>query len=175
MMVSATAPAQNATVVVRAATVADIEALLMLRANMFNVADPAKGGPEADCWQGACRQILLDGLAAGDLIGAIAETDDGTVVASGIATLRRWLPSPTNPTGLAGYIGSMATLEGWRRQGIGRRIAEALVTALNERGALDIDLHASEAGEGIYRSLGFVEPDAGIGLTLHTDAVSRPP
>lgn len=63
----------------------------------------------------------------------------------------------------------MATLEDWRRQGIGRRIAETLVAALNERGALDIDLHASEAGEGINRSLGFVEPDAGIGLTLHAD------
>jgi len=153
--------------------VADIEALLMLRANRFYVAEPTEGGPEADSWQGACRKILLDGLAVGDLIGAIAETNGGTVVASGIATLRRWLPSPTNPSGLAlaqaAYIGSMATLEEWRLQGIGCPIAEALVTALNERGALDIDLHASEAGEGIYRSLGFVEPDAGIGLTLHTD------
>ncbi len=66
---------QDATVVVRPATVDDIEALLMLRANMFPVAEPAEGGPEADRWQGACRQILLDGLAAGDLIGLTLHTD----------------------------------------------------------------------------------------------------
>ena len=32
--------------------------------------------PEGNRWQGACRQILLDGLAAGDLIAAIAETNE---------------------------------------------------------------------------------------------------
>lgn len=104
-MVPATATVKNATVVVRPATVADVEALLMLRADMFHVADPAAGGPEADRWQGACRQVLLDGLAAGDLIGAIAEADDGTVVASGIATLRRWLPSQRTRPGLPATSG----------------------------------------------------------------------
>lgn len=158
-----------ATVAVRPATVADVEALIELRGVLFREADPDPrhaGYP----WRGACRQILIDSFTAGDLIGAVAETDDGTVVASGIATLRRWLPSPTNPSGLKGYIGSMATLDGWRRQGIGRRITEALIDALAERGAVDIELHATEAGESLYRSLGFVEPVAGTDLTLHTGA-----
>ena len=41
---------------------------------------------------------------------------------------------------------------------------------LTDRGAVDIDIdvHVTEAGEGVYRSLGFAEPDVGIELTLHT-------
>ena len=157
------------TVVVRPATLTDVDALIELRSVMFDTTD-RDPGPEEDTWQRACRQILLDGLTAGDLLGAVAETDDGTVVASGIATLRRWLPSPTNPSGLTGYIGSMATVDEWRRQGIGRRITETLIAMLTERGAADIDVHPTEVGEGVYRSLGFTEPSTGTGLTLHTNA-----
>ena len=108
--------------------------------------------------------------AAGDLVGAVAETGDGSIVASGIATLRRWLPSPTNPSGLTGYIGSMATVDEWRCRGIGGRVIEALIAMLTEHGAVDIDVHVTEAGEGVYRSLGFAEPDAGTELTLHTNS-----
>lgn len=62
----------------------------------------------------------------------------------------------------------MTTVEGWRRQGIGRRITEALIAQLTDRGAVDIDVHVTEAGESVYRSLGLAEPDAGTELTLHT-------
>ncbi len=152
---------------IRDASVNDVEALLDLRAVMFDAMDP--GGAVTD-WQGPCRQILLDGLLAGDLIGAVGETADGAVVASGVATVRRWLPSPTNPSGLKGYIGSMATLAPWRRQGIGRRITEHLIDALGRRGVTEIELHATEAGENVYRSLGFTSSDARSELTLQTDA-----
>ncbi len=157
------------TVAVRPATVADVEALIAFRAALFQDVG-RQSGTQGETWQGACRQLLLDGFAAGDLIGAVGETDDGTIVASGIATLRRWLPSPTNPAGLSGYIGSMATLEPWRCQGIGRRITEALVAALRDRGAVDIEVHATEAAAALYRSLGFVDHHDGTGLTLRTDA-----
>ena len=78
-------------------------------------------------WESACRQILLDGLSSGDLVAAVAESDDGRVVASGIGAIRRWLPSPRNPSGLRGYIGSVATDTDWRRQGVGRQVIESLI------------------------------------------------
>ncbi len=148
---------------VRPATVADVEAILCLREMMFE--DMGLAGERAG-WIGACRQILVDGLTAGDLIGVVAETEDGLVVASGLATIRRWLPGPTNPSGLRGYIGSMATLEPWRRQGIGRLVAEHLIAGLTVRGAVDIELHATEAGENIYRSLGFNPNATSTEMTL---------
>jgi GNAT superfamily N-acetyltransferase len=151
---------------VRAATVHDVDALLALRAVMFDAMDIHP----ADNWQGPCRLILLDGLMSGDLIGTVAETDDGAIVASGIAAIHRWLPSPANPAGLKGYVGSMATQEPWRRRGIGRRVAEHLIDTLATRGVSEIELHATEAGEGIYRSLGFAHRGNTTQLTLHTEA-----
>ncbi len=151
---------------IRSATVDDVEALLDLRAVMFDTVGPEDQADHS--WQRACRQILLDGLTSRDLIGVVAETDDGVVVASGVATIRRWLPSPINPSGLKGYIGSMATREPWRRQGLGRKITENLIDQLAQRGVTEIELHATEAGENVYRSLGFANPSSPE-LRLHTD------
>src|SRR2546423_7479692 len=114
-------------VAVRKGAVRDVEALLRLRGVMFSSLDST---PAAQHWEGACRQVMLDGLNSGDLLAAAGETEDGTIVASGIAAVHRWLPSPANPSGLKGYL------------------------ALHERGISEIELHATEDGEGIYRSLG---------------------
>ncbi len=157
----------NTAVKVRPATIADIDALVQLRTLLFDDAGSDSDGADV-VWQGACRQLLIDGFSVGDLLGAVAETADGTIVAGGIAALRRWLPSPTNPTGLTGYIDSLTTSEPWRRQGIGHQVVESLIEALTQRGAITIQLHATEAGEATYRRLGFVDHQPGIGLTLHT-------
>ena len=134
---------------------------------MFNSLDRT---PVAQHWEGACRQILIDGLNSGDLLAAVGETKDGTIVASGIAAVHRWLPSPANPSGLKGYIGSMATDHEWRRRGIGHRIADHLVQALHEQGITEIEVHATEDGEGIYRSLGFTARDDRTPLAISADA-----
>jgi ribosomal protein S18 acetylase RimI-like enzyme len=151
---------------IRRATESDVDELLRLRAVMFEATD-VEGA--STYWARACRQILLDGLSSGDLVAAVAVAPDGAVVACGIAALHRWLPSPTNPTGLKGYLGSMATDPEWRRQGIGRRIAQCLIAALQQRGVTEIELHASEDGEGVYRALGFAEPKEPM-LTMQSDS-----
>lgn len=153
----------EAEVTIRMARISDIEELVRLRGVMFAAMDPEQ---TANRWEGACRQILLDGLTSGDLIAAVAVTDAGTVVASGIAAIHRWLPSPANPSGLKGYLGSMATNHDRRRHGIGRRVADALVEALHERGITEIELQATEDGEGIYRSLGFTSPSNRTPMSL---------
>jgi len=140
--------------IVRQATVDDIEALLRLRAVMF---DAMEVDYKPAHWESACRQILLDGLSSGDLVAAVAESDDGRVVASGIGAIRRWLPSPRNPSGLRGYIGSVATDTDWRRQGVGRQVIESLIEMLQGRGVAEIDLHATEDSESLYRAIGFVD------------------
>jgi hypothetical protein len=114
---TAPAPASDpdpTTVVVRPATLTDIDALIELRSVMFDATDPDPG-PEEDNWQRACRQILLDGLTAGDLIGAVAETADGTVVASGIAPLRRWLVLVGARFGFVGSLRGGNRVTGLRR------------------------------------------------------------
>ena len=138
---------------VRRGTTADVDDLLRLRAVLFH----ALGVDfERAYWESACRQVLLDGLSSGDLAAVIAETEDGTVVACAVGAVRRWLPSPRNPSGLMGYIGSMSTEEGWRRQGLGRQVVECLVEMLQGRGVTEIELHATESSEGLLSAVGFV-------------------
>ena len=74
--------------------------------------------------------------------------------------------------GLRGYIGSVATDEDWRRQGIGRQVIEYLIEMLHRRGVAEIDLHATEDSEGLYRAIGFVDRDAGADLRLGSSAES---
>ncbi len=83
--------------------------------------------------------------------------------------MRRWLPSPRNPSGLRGYIGSLSTDGDWRRRGIGRQVAGYLIELLHARGVTEIELHATEDTEGLYRAIGFVDRKAGTELRLATD------
>ena len=165
--------------IVRQATVDDIEALLRLRAVMF---DAMEVDYKPAHWESACRQILLDGLSSGDLVAAVAESDDGRVVASGIGAIRRWLPSPRNPSGLRGYIGSVATDTDWRRQGVGRQVIESLIEMLQGRGvAASISMpprtaRACTAPSGSSTAAGQIFASAGAPISRSrqtSDAVQR--
>lgn len=156
----------------RRGTVADIEELLRLRAVLF---DAMEIDFERADWESACQQILLDGLASGDLVAAVAEAEDGRLAACGIGAVRRWLPSPRNPSGLKGYIGSLSTDPDWRDHGIGRRVAERLIELLHSRGVTEIELHATEDTEGLYRAIGFVDRGAGTELRLAGDEADPGP
>jgi ribosomal protein S18 acetylase RimI-like enzyme len=62
------------------------------------------------------------------------------------------------------YVSTVAVLPGWQRKGIGRAMMQRLVEG---RGRVKFVLHTSEAGERLYRSLGFV--DAPRMLVKHRD------
>jgi ribosomal protein S18 acetylase RimI-like enzyme len=61
--------------------------------------------------------------------------------------------------GLEGYILSMYTLPGYRKNGIAGEILDRLVTKAKELGLGKIYLHASNDGFGLYKKYGFKEPD----------------
>jgi GNAT superfamily N-acetyltransferase len=60
------------------------------------------------------------------------------------------------PEGKLGYILNMYTLPEYRRQGIGSGILERLIADARTLGLGRVELHASEAGEPVYRRQGFV-------------------
>jgi GNAT superfamily N-acetyltransferase len=77
------------------------------------------------------------------------------LVAGGVGLIEQRLPSPTNPTGRYGYVLSMVTEPAWRGRGIATGIMEALLAWFGDEAVTRVSLHATTAGEPIYRSLGF--------------------
>jgi GNAT superfamily N-acetyltransferase len=75
--------------------------------------------------------------------------------ASGCGLVATRLASPTNLSGRVGYIQWVCTDPEERRQGHTTRIMTALLDWYEQEGVTVVELHATEAGEPIYRRLGF--------------------
>jgi GNAT superfamily N-acetyltransferase len=141
---------------VRWAGVDDVDELVRLRRLMFE----SMGLTVTDDDDAATAVGLADGMARGDFFAAVVDdaADAGRLAACGIGMVIRRVPGPGNPTGLAGYIGSMVTDDGHRRQGHARRVLAALLDEFEARGIGRVALHATEHGEPLYRSVGFTSP-----------------
>jgi ribosomal protein S18 acetylase RimI-like enzyme len=148
----------------RQATVSDAEELTRLREVMITAF-----GPILDpSWRKPCIEAFRDALADpdGPLQAFVTDAPDepGVLAASSVGVIQRRLPGPANPTGMTGYILSVATDPRFRRQGHARAVVTATVEWFRIRQVPRVDLHASEWGESLYRELGFHEP-RGLALT----------
>ena len=81
----------------------------------------------------------------------------GRLVAAAAGTMAARLPAPINPSGVAGYVQWVCTDVEFRGRGLGRQVITNLLEWYESRGVAIVDLHASEMGERLYRSLGFDE------------------
>jgi GNAT superfamily N-acetyltransferase len=84
-------------------------------------------------------------------------SEPGRLVASGAGVVTRRLPGPGNPSGLVGYVQWVCVDEAFRRNGLARQVMGGLLAWFDGRGVGAVELHATPAAEGLYRSLGFDE------------------
>lgn len=85
----------------------------------------------------------------------VARMDDGTIAATAWLLLVEKPPSPRFPNGHTGVLFNVYTRKECRRQGLARQTMGALI-AEAYRMRLDVlELHATEDGYPLYRSLGF--------------------
>ncbi|MEV7868360.1 GNAT family N-acetyltransferase [Streptomyces sp. NPDC088124] len=154
----------------RRATPADAGELVRLRAIMLD----SVHGPDPDAdWQPPATETLRIRLADpdGDLAAFVVDRPgdgtpgNGTATGTGLAAcaigvIEQRLGSPGNPLGLVGHVFSVATDIDMRRRGYSRACMEALLDWYRSRGVRKIGLHASEEGEPLYASLGFVRNPA---------------
>lgn len=88
---------------------------------------------------------------------AFVARDAGSDLIAGCA----WLllvdkpPSPRFPHGRTGVLFNVYTRPACRRQGIARKVMEALLVEARDHGLDVIELHATDDGYPLYRSLGF--------------------
>lgn len=81
---------------------------------------------------------------------------EGDSVASGVgALLLDWGPTRANPSGTMARIVNVYTEPPWRRQGIAKRLLEALMTDCEQRGIREFNLGSTPEARALYERLGF--------------------
>lgn len=156
---STAASTSTSTATARPATGRDADALVALRAVLL---DSMQLDADDPGWHDGYRARLGDP----DVFAAVAE-DDGEVVASAVALLQRRLPTPGTPSGTYGWLEQVATRPDARGQGHARACVLACLDWLREQGVHEVQMQSTEAGEPLYRELGFTDdPQARLVLRL---------
>jgi GNAT superfamily N-acetyltransferase len=140
----------------RRAGPADARELMTLRAVMLG----SIGGspPPPGDWQRTGEDLLRARLAADDPAFAAFVVDrsgEPGLAACVVGQVDQRLPGTRDPTGLRGYVYSVATLPAYRRRGFSRACMTALLDWFVGVGVRTVDLRASAEGEPLYFSLGF--------------------
>lgn len=140
----------------RLATLEDADEVVRLAKVMFT----SMGIATDDHWREAAAEAFAARLAD-DVVGFVVDQPDapGHLVSGGMGVLHRRLPSPTNPTGLVGYVQWVATDPRWRGRGYARAVLTEVLAWFDTRDVFKAELHATPAGEPLYRSLGFAVGD----------------
>ncbi|MGO4600208.1 GNAT family N-acetyltransferase [Terrabacter sp. 2RAF25] len=139
---------------VRRATVADVAAVVELRALMFSAMGVA--GVDDPGWRAAATEWLRRELGGPHVCVVVAENPDGRVVAGAMGALRFETPSPVNPNGVWGLVNNVATQPEARRQGLARACVVGVLDWLrDETAATVVELFATGEGAGLYEELGF--------------------
>ncbi|NLT53960.1 MAG: GNAT family N-acetyltransferase [Actinomycetales bacterium] len=136
----------------RPARLSDLDEVLRLASVMY----AAMGMETDDDWWRTAAEELRTRLGR-DVAVYVVDSPDrrGELAASGAGLIARRLPGPANPGALVGYVQWVATDPQWRRNGFAGTVLTSLLSWFESRDVLTVELHATEDGEELYRSLGF--------------------
>ncbi|MGW7567097.1 GNAT family N-acetyltransferase [Streptomyces tendae] len=140
---------------VRRAVVEDAQEVLRLRQVMIDSMNP---GASTE-WQAESLSALRTRLADPDGGFAAFVVDHPerpeALAALVVGTLEYRIGGPGRPSGLLGYVFSVATAPDARRRGFARACMDELLEWFRERGAGHVMLTASPDAEPLYASMGF--------------------
>jgi GNAT superfamily N-acetyltransferase len=141
----------------RLATPSDAPELLRLAAMMYETMGVDVSGRE---WRENATKLIAERLGGDEVVVFAIDhpASDGKLVACGGAAIIQRLPGPSTPTGRWGYVQWMATDPEYRRRGLASAVLNAIIEWLEARGIVNIELHATRAGEPLYRAFGFEDP-----------------
>lgn len=150
MTASAPTPASP----VRVATLADLDALVELRLQLFACFPEALGKVADDTMRRVSQAYFTRAFEQGDCHTWVAEADN-RIVAQGSLALFQRPPFPANLSGREAYLLNMYTLPDYRRRGYSKAILQQAMAFAREQGLGRIWLHASENGQPLYAQAGF--------------------
>jgi GNAT superfamily N-acetyltransferase len=140
------------TVDLRVATAADVAAIARLRAEWSSDLTDDSFADRIAEWMQSDGERRTTWLA----------TVDRTEVGLGSLFEYRRMPKPNAPNVSWGYVANMYVRPGWRNQGIGSALLQALIDEAESRGYVRVVLSPSPQARGLYERHGFVVPDASL-------------
>lgn len=155
---------------IRRAATADVETLVAHRRAMFH--DMGHNDEVAlDSMAAKFRVWLLEHMKAGSYHAWLVSAPDGSIAAGAGLWLMDWPPHMIGRSSRRGNILNVYTGGSHRRQGLARRLMEAVLLWCRENQIDTIILHASSYGRDLYESLGFT-PTNEMRLSLAKETTS---
>lgn len=145
---------KGARVKLRRATLRDLDVLVRQRRGMwFDMGE--RNRIKLNEHDKTFRRWFQLRLKSRTVVGWVAETDGGDVVAGAIVWLRPAASEPGVRHLVQPYLLSMYTEPKWRGLGLGSRIVTEAIKWAKSKGYGEIRLHASSMGRPIYIRQGF--------------------
>ena len=145
--------------VYRKATLADIPLLTEYRIRFLDDSGAGHGIAAND--MNSLRETIASyftrTIPSGECVAIIAE-DDHTPVGVGLMAVNTIPANYSVPSGKIGCVLNMYTVPTHRRKGIASDIIRVIVREARTCGIDRLTLNATEAGEKLYRKLGFTDP-----------------
>jgi len=138
---------------VRQATLADVDALVRHRLGMFTDMGTVFDAPLIDA---LFRAWLREMMPAGEYVAWVCEDASGAIVAGCGITLLKWPPgpSPLRADRIA-FVYNVYTEAAHRKQGLARRLMDAIHEWCGHHGIAAVALNASPDGRHLYESQGY--------------------
>lgn len=143
---------------VRRAGIADVEELVRLRVQMFSGMGRDPSAFDDDWWQRNVQRFSARLEQPDEFAAFVIDKPEG-LAACAVGWLDEHLVGAADRHGRIGYVANMCTDPAFRQRGYARATLSAVIDWMRAAGVLSVSLHASPAGEHLYRSLGFTEPD----------------
>ncbi len=138
---------------IRPATLDDLDALVHHRLGMFTDMGTSFDAPVVGQ---LFRDWLIAMIPAGEYLAWVCERSAGEVVAGAGITLIRWPPGPSAISSeRIAYVYNVYTEPAHRKQGLARRLMDAIHAWCGEHGVGAVALNAAPAARHLYESQGY--------------------
>lgn len=101
------------------------------------------------------REYFTAAFQTGSYLGWLAEDSNGEVVGGGGIVVAGWPGFPGEDHAKRAWILNMYTEPRARRQGVARKLMQAMIEWCRREGYSSVSQHASAAGRPLYESIGF--------------------
>ena len=135
--------------------IAQIDDLIHAREKVLREVFDIDSGENIDALLEANREYYLKAFKE-DAHVAYVYLEGETAIGCGDMCIQREMPSPDNPSGKCGLLMNIYTCPEYRKQGVGKKIVEALIEEAKIRGIKKLVLESSTAGRVLYSECGFI-------------------